>query len=138
MTSSKKPRGYAIGYGKPPLHTRCAKGHSGNPGGRPRRTSVERVKALALEEAYRTATVKEGGRAVTLPAIQVILRRQVALAAKGNGPAQRAVIRRSRRSKRSAPGRRTLGAGNSRPTYWYVTRSVAPAARKGANPVGFL
>jgi hypothetical protein len=92
MTASKKPRSYAIGYGKPPLHTRFAKGRSGNPGGRPRRTSVERVKALALEEAYRTATVKEGGRAVALPAIQVIQRRQIALAAKGNGPAQRAVI----------------------------------------------
>jgi uncharacterized protein DUF5681 len=99
MTSSKKqkkPRGrYAIGYGKPPLHTRFAKGQSGNPGGRPARpqgTSLERARALALEEAYRTVTVKEDGRFVALPAIQAILRRQVALAAKGNGPAQRAVI----------------------------------------------
>jgi hypothetical protein len=33
-----------------------------------------------------------GGRAVAPPAIQAILRRQVALAARGNGPAQRAVI----------------------------------------------
>lgn len=29
--------GYAVGYGKPPLHTRFRKGRSGNPLGRPRR-----------------------------------------------------------------------------------------------------
>jgi hypothetical protein len=99
MTQSKKQktprRGYAIGYGKPPLHTRFAKGRSGNPRGRPpgrHGMPVERAKALALKEAYRTVAVKEGGRAVALPAIQAILRRQVALAARGNGPAQRAVI----------------------------------------------
>jgi hypothetical protein len=110
MTSTKKSRGYAIGYGKPPLHTRFAKGRSGNPGGRPRGTSVERAKALALEEAYRSGTVKEGGRAVALPAIQVILRRQIALGAKGNGPHSAPSSRQSRRSKRSTPGRRKSNA----------------------------
>lgn len=29
--------GYAVGYGKPPVHTRFRKGQSGNPLGRPRR-----------------------------------------------------------------------------------------------------
>ena len=29
--------GNAVGYGRPPLHTRFRKGQSGNPGGRPRR-----------------------------------------------------------------------------------------------------
>jgi hypothetical protein len=29
--------GYAVGYGRPPLHTRFRKGVSGNPRGRPRR-----------------------------------------------------------------------------------------------------
>jgi Family of unknown function (DUF5681) len=50
------------------------------------------VKALALREAYRRITVKEGGRAFALPAIQAILRSQVVLAAKGNVQAQRAVL----------------------------------------------
>ena len=36
--------------------------------------------------------VKEGDTTVALPAVQAILRAQIALAAKGNGPAQRAVI----------------------------------------------
>jgi hypothetical protein len=34
MTRSKKASGdYAVGYGKPPVHTRFCKGLSGNPGG---------------------------------------------------------------------------------------------------------
>jgi hypothetical protein len=84
---------YAVGYGKPPLHTRFVKGKSGNPAGRPRgATSLARAKALALEEAYRLVTVREGRNEVKMPAIQAVLRRQIALAAQGNGPAQRAVI----------------------------------------------
>ena len=93
MTSRKqKSVPYAVGYGKPPLHTRFRKGQSGNPGGRPRRTVTARAKALALREAYRTVTVKEGDRTLALPAIQAILRSQVVLAAKGNVQAQRAVL----------------------------------------------
>jgi len=93
MTScKKKSASYAIGYGKPPMHTRFRKGQSGNPGGRPRRAVAERAKVLALREAYRTVTVKEGGRVLALPAIQAILRSQITLAAKGNVQAQRAVL----------------------------------------------
>ena len=46
---------------------------------------------MALKEAYRPVTVREGDKILTLPAIQAVLRSQV-LAAKGNGPAQRALI----------------------------------------------
>jgi histone H3/H4 len=85
-------REYAVGYGKPPLHTRFRKGQSGNPGGRPRGMTGGKATALALKEAYRLVTVREGDKVITLPAIQAILRSQIALAAKGNGPAQRAII----------------------------------------------
>jgi hypothetical protein len=83
---------YEVGYGKPPRRSRFRKGQSGNPGGRPRGVTAGRAKALALKEAYRMVRVKVGDTIVSLPAIQAILRGQVALAAKGNGPAQRAVI----------------------------------------------
>jgi len=93
MTSRKtKSVPYKVGYGRPPLHTRFRKGRSGNPGGRPRRAAREGVKALALREAYRRITVKENGRALAMPAIQAIMRRQVGLAATGNVQAQRAVL----------------------------------------------
>jgi hypothetical protein len=81
-----------VGYGRPPSQTRFRKGVSGNPGGRPRGMTAGRAKALALKEAYRPIPVREGEKLLTMPAIQVVLRNQVALAAKGNGPSQRALI----------------------------------------------
>jgi hypothetical protein len=84
------PGAYAVGYGRPPVETRFHKGRSGNPGGRP--AGSTRARALLLDEAYREITVKEGRQRATMPAIQAIMRSQMARAAKGNGPAQRAVI----------------------------------------------
>jgi hypothetical protein len=95
MTKDEKnsrPRDYAVGYGKPPAHTRFRKGRSGNPGGRPRGMTAGRVTALALKELYRPVTLREGDKLIKLPAIQAVLRSKVALAAKGNGPAQRALF----------------------------------------------
>jgi hypothetical protein len=89
---NSSPASYAIGYGKPPAHTRFQKGQSGNPGGRPRRGVAEQAKALALQEAYRKVTVQEGEDTQRMPVIQAILRNQLALAAKGNVAAQRAVL----------------------------------------------
>jgi len=84
--------GYEVGYGRPPVHTRFRKGESGNPGGRPRGRSERGAKALALEEAYRLVTVKEGKTSVALPAIQAIWRSQVTAAVKGSIAAQRTVM----------------------------------------------
>jgi hypothetical protein len=83
-----------VGYGKPPRRTRFRKGQSGNPGGRARGVTAGRAKTLALKEAYRMVRVKVGEGIVFLPAIQAILRGQVALAAKGNGadPEEREAI----------------------------------------------
>ena len=87
-----QPRSYEVGYGKPPMHTRFRKGVSGNPRGGSRTQRAARVSALALKEAYRMVTVREGDKVTSLPAIQAVMRSQVALAVKGNGPAQRAMI----------------------------------------------
>src|SRR5258708_37982800 len=92
IARKNKSAPYQVGSGKPPVHRQCRKGQSGNPGGRPRRPATERTKALALREACRRITVKEGGRALALPVVQAILRRQVGPAAKGSVQAQRAVL----------------------------------------------
>jgi uncharacterized protein DUF5681 len=90
-SAASRGRSYNVGYGKPPHHTRFQKGQSGNPGGRPR--GAERVKQLTLDEAYREVAIDEDGEARMMPAIQAVIRAQLTLAAKGNGPAQRAVLK---------------------------------------------
>jgi Family of unknown function (DUF5681) len=91
LKPTRKPAPYQVGYGKPPLHTQFQKGTSGNPSGRPPRAATERVKALALKEAYRSVTLRDGERVVSVPAIQAVLRSQLASAVKGN-VAQRAFL----------------------------------------------
>ena len=87
-----KDSAYKIGYRRPPVHSRFQKGRSGNPGGRPRRMTAVRANTLALKEAYRIVTVREGDKVMRMTALQAVLRSQISLAAKGNGPAQRAML----------------------------------------------
>jgi hypothetical protein len=95
MSRNRKPPqdAYEIGYRKPPFHTRFRKGRSGNPTGRRRNTGIERAKKLVREEAYRLITVREGDKVIRIPVLQAVLRNQLAVAAKGSVPAQRAVAR---------------------------------------------
>jgi hypothetical protein len=85
---------YKVGYARPPTETRFRKGVTGNPGGRPRGMTAGRAKKLALQEAYRLITVREGDEVRTLPTIQAVMRSQARSAAKGNGTAQRHFIDR--------------------------------------------
>ena len=56
-------RGYAVGYGKPPVHTRFAKGRSGNPGTALKRYSLETNR---LEEARENLKLLDASMAVEL------------------------------------------------------------------------
>lgn len=88
--------GYEVGYAKPPEATRFRPGQSGNPRGRPkgaknRRPALheERMKEIILDEAYRTITVRDGERNVTVPMAQAIIRSLAVNAARGQHRAQR-------------------------------------------------
>jgi len=93
--AEKTPRRYR----NPPMEHRFRKGVSGNPRGRPRKvrplvttklgdkTTIgceDRVKSLAIEEAYRLITIREGDRTERIPVIQAILRKVAVAAANGN------------------------------------------------------
>ena len=83
--------GYDVGYGKPPKATRFQPGTSGNPRGRPRgsrnrlpsASSMERMQAIVLREAYRPVTIRDGDRPVEVPLFQAAMRSLAVNAAKG-------------------------------------------------------
>lgn len=79
-----------VGYGKPPRHTRFAKGRSGNPKGRPKGSS--NMKAAIRRATERRVSVKIGKRTVKMTPIDAIAHRLVQQALEGNLRATRELV----------------------------------------------
>jgi hypothetical protein len=107
MTDSDDPTEETSRRGRnPPVEHRFRKGVSGNPRGRPRKSRAlvstkiggqpgigfDRIKSLAIEEAYRTIKIREGDRVEKVPVIQAILRKLAVAAANGNTRAQQTYL----------------------------------------------
>jgi hypothetical protein len=103
-----------VGYGKPPVHSRFRKGKSGNPTGKRRHGEADRAEALIRQEVYRLLTVREGEAVTKMPALQAVIRSQIACAVKGNVAAQRAVVKLSQDREAEARARRTEGTANKK------------------------
>jgi Family of unknown function (DUF5681) len=92
---TKKRGTYEVGYGKPPVHTRFRKGVSGNPAGKraPTQYTLRDANRLIMEEAFRQVSVRDGDKIVKIPMFQAVVRSHNMSTVKGNGPAQRGVIK---------------------------------------------
>jgi Family of unknown function (DUF5681) len=104
MPSTKNSRTGSSKYRKPPVEHRFKKGTSGNPKGRPRKKPVEsdlgafgggivdRFGAMALDEATRPITVREGDKVSEIPAMQALIRTMFRAAAQGDTKAGRQLL----------------------------------------------
>jgi hypothetical protein len=80
MVDTGKPD--AIGYGKPPKHSRYKKGESGNPGGRPR--GSKNRKNIVMKIMMETAIYREGEKRKEATKLELLLRVVKTKAAKGD------------------------------------------------------
>jgi hypothetical protein len=136
------PRPYRV----PPAEFRFKKGTCGNLKGRPPKERAlvttkfggqpgigfeSRLKAIAIEEAYRLITVREGDRIEKIPVIQAILRKVAVNAANGNTRAQRIYLDLviGAEADRSAAAAELLRAAVEGKEYW--TGSFAEYDRRG-------
>ena len=78
---------YAVGYGKPPRHSRFQPGRSGNPRGKPK--GCVNLRALLEKELQQPTIVMEGGRRQRLNKAELLIKTTLNRAIKGDAQALR-------------------------------------------------
>jgi hypothetical protein len=92
MPDRQPPKGshYTVGYGQPPKASQFAPGKSGNPKGRPKGSRP--VGALLHEIIHKKIAVTDNGRTRRVSTLEVMLRRLVNDAMRGDGRALKLLL----------------------------------------------
>jgi len=85
-----RERDYAVGYGKPPRHTRFTGGQSGNPRGRAR--GAKNLKTLLIDTLNELVIVAENGRRRTITKRHAFIKQIVNQSVKGHWPAAKLLL----------------------------------------------
>ncbi|MBM3270248.1 MAG: hypothetical protein FJZ01_21650 [Candidatus Sericytochromatia bacterium] len=95
---TKKPEaGSAVGYGRPPAHSRFKPGRSGNPKGRPK--GSRSLRGIAMRLLDEIVAVNRGGRVVKRTFREVIAQRLLGDAARGDAKAIQVILALEGRSE---------------------------------------
>ena len=94
----------AVGYGKPPVHTRFKPGQSGNPRGR--RKGQRNVHTVVDEALSQRITIREGNRTRSVTKLDAVIVTMVNAALKGDAKAQASLMAMmiARHDRRTAAG----------------------------------
>jgi hypothetical protein len=90
MTADRKSDRYEVGYGKPPQHTRFARGQIGNPKGRPK--GSKNFKTLLLAELKTPLPIVENGKRKKITKQGAVVKQLVNKAAAGDPRAMVALL----------------------------------------------
>lgn len=91
----------AVGYCRPPKHTRFKPGQSGNPRGRPRKNRS--VEALIKRELDSIIVLKEGGRELRMTKREALVKQLVNRAVSGDPKAMQFVLAHLEKNKDIEP-----------------------------------
>ena len=103
----------AVGYGKPPKHTRFQPGQSGNPRGRPKGT--KNLKTDLMEELGEKILVREGERARQVSKQRALVKALLARALKGDVRAANSLLSMMMRLLDTGEGAEPEGSDDLQP-----------------------
>jgi hypothetical protein len=85
----------AVGYGKPPKHTRFKPGESGNPSGKKRRIKYEEDDHPLRRYMLELRAVASKGKKIKMPAVDIMIKNMVSTALGGCYKTQKLLIQES-------------------------------------------